>query len=68
MMQWNVYERGTDPEDPEGYERVGLRKTLRGAQSLAEKRKGGTIHGWLERDGDSLETLDQRFRLVFDHP
>ena len=35
-----------DPEDPAAFEKVGVRKTMRGAQTFAANWLGHTIHGW----------------------
>lgn len=69
VFGYGVYVTGLDPDAPESLEYAGVRKTLRGAQTLAEKHIG-RIWGFRSVDGDRVltaETESGKARFVRDY-
>lgn len=60
---WGVYLTGQDSEDLSAYERIGARKTLGGAQTLAAKAVNRKIYGWYKTAGK-----DEYTQRVDRHP
>ena len=46
LLVFAILASHVDPEDPMVLEKVGERKTMRGAQTFAAKVLGRPIHGW----------------------
>lgn len=59
-MKWHVYHQHDDDR-----ELVGSRKTLAGAQALAQRKAGRTIHGWFVRDSTGAEPTYETHSGVF---
>jgi hypothetical protein len=51
---YGVWATHTDPEDLPYFNYVGARKTLAGAQGLAEKTVGRRLHGYFRQSDGSL--------------
>jgi hypothetical protein len=58
-LGWVVEAQGTDPDDFAAFNRLGGRKTLRGAEGLAEKYLRRRIFGYIKRAG-AYETIANR--------